>query len=390
MLLVRPLRLAGIVQFATAIALTLAADSEPDHSKHNAVQLEESLVKTCDFKIGGHHFKLCPLFEGDWKSRFKQLEWEEQTPPTVTKTVYKMNLAGPLKVDQTLPEHEQCPPGTWVCKTTINTRPDHRSEAPRILSVVPVVGDIEENKNQEEQFGVFAQFGQSWSQRPDDDLPPLWIRMQGGSYVNEPQRALINLRCNDTVEESDPRFSMTFRGTHFFTWTTSHACSHLHKSNSGGRTRPQHPDKPDAPPADIDTPEELLPPDMSLFPSRSTTSIVLSILAAFLLLTYLVLHPPPLLRRLLSPALTPVVRRLRRSRYATFNTIGESKLLRWAQEDLAIPGDDDYTDDMVNGSGGAWFSAGTGAAGRGLDSEEIPLTPSPKKMSFADYGAAGR
>lgn len=112
--------------------------------------------------------------------------------------------------------------------------------------------------------------------------------------------------------------------------------------------------------------------------------------AAFLLLTYLVLHPPPLLRRLLSPALTPVVRRLRRSRYATFNTIGESKLLRWAQEDLAIPGDDDYTDDMVNGSGGAWFSAGTGAAGRGLDSEEIPLTPSPKKMSFADYGAAGR
>lgn len=107
MLLARPLRLAGIVQLATAIALTLAADSEPDHSKHNAVQLEESLVKTCDFKIGGHHFKLCPLFEGDWKSRFKQLEWEEQTPPTVTKTVYKMSLAGPLKVDKTLPEHEQ-------------------------------------------------------------------------------------------------------------------------------------------------------------------------------------------------------------------------------------------------------------------------------------------
>lgn len=78
MLLSRPLR---VVQVAVALSFTLAADSEPDHSKHNAVQLEESLVKSCDFKIGGHHFKLCPLFEGDWKSRFKQLEWEEQTPP---------------------------------------------------------------------------------------------------------------------------------------------------------------------------------------------------------------------------------------------------------------------------------------------------------------------
>lgn len=59
----------------------------------------------------------------------------------------------------------------------INTRPDHRSEAPRILQVVPVVGDIEENKNQKEQFGVYAQFGQSWSQRPDDDRSsvPLFI-----------------------------------------------------------------------------------------------------------------------------------------------------------------------------------------------------------------------
>lgn len=90
-----------------ALAADSGSGSGPDHSKHNAVQLDESLVKSCDFRIGGHHFKLCPMFEGDWKSRFKYLQWEEQTPPTVTKTTYKMSLGGPLRVNNTLPEHEQ-------------------------------------------------------------------------------------------------------------------------------------------------------------------------------------------------------------------------------------------------------------------------------------------
>lgn len=112
--------------------------------------------------------------------------------------------------------------------------------------------------------------------------------------------------------------------------------------------------------------------------------------AAILLLTYIILRPPPLLRRLLSPFAAPVARQLRRSRYSTFNSIGESKLLRWAQEDLAIQGDDDYSDDLAGGSGSAWFAGGgRGGAGGGRGSEEIPLTPSPKKM-FADYGTATR
>ena len=86
---------------------------------------------------------------------------------------------------------DQCPPGTWICKTgkivlfsspwyhgvmalnlwrvVINTRPSHSSEPPRVLQVIPVAGDIEETKNTKESFGVYAQFGQSWSQRADDD-----------------------------------------------------------------------------------------------------------------------------------------------------------------------------------------------------------------------------
>ena len=83
-------------------------------------------------------------------------------------------------------------------------------------------------------------------------------------------------------------------------------------------------------------------------------------------LGYLALRPPAVLQRHLN-----AIRGARLLR-----GVGETKLLRWAAEDLEMPelGDEDEEDEMVNS--------------RPLADEEIPLRPSRTRLSFVDYGAA--
>jgi hypothetical protein len=83
-------------------------------------------------------------------------------------------------------------------------------------------------------------------------------------------------------------------------------------------------------------------------------------------LGYLALRPPAVLQRYLN-----AIRGARLLR-----GVGETKLLRWAAEDLEMPelGDEDEEDEMVNS--------------RPLVDEEIPLRPSRTRLSFVDYGAA--
>ncbi|EIN05598.1 hypothetical protein PUNSTDRAFT_35083, partial [Punctularia strigosozonata HHB-11173 SS5] len=81
---------------------------------------------------------VCPLL--DPKVKPFVLQWDEETPPTVTTTNYRISISKPLMKDPTLPAHEQCPEGTWICKTVTNRRPDHRSEPPRIVQIIPVAG----------------------------------------------------------------------------------------------------------------------------------------------------------------------------------------------------------------------------------------------------------
>lgn len=72
----------------------------------------------CAFSIGNHNFDLCPVLdgnEGGWK-----VEFERRTPPTVTKTSYRIDLKAPLKKDEALPGHEQVR-GQVVC----SFRPRH-------------------------------------------------------------------------------------------------------------------------------------------------------------------------------------------------------------------------------------------------------------------------
>ena len=64
-----------------------------------------SLAKRCSFQLGKTKFNLCPILEGNdggWT-----VQWETRTPPTVTKTTYRIDLRGPLQRDANVPREEQ-------------------------------------------------------------------------------------------------------------------------------------------------------------------------------------------------------------------------------------------------------------------------------------------
>ncbi|THH17934.1 hypothetical protein EW146_g2971 [Bondarzewia mesenterica] len=373
---------ATIMMFATfvlAIVSSLAAVSAVEVDS-GTVPLK-SLTEGCRFAIGRRNYNLCPLFNGV-RGRRKTMEFENQTPPTVTKVVYDLSLDGPLERNTTLPEHEQVVPMfiSTTCKritAAINRRPDHRSEAPRILQVVPVVANFSKKalSPSSERFAVHAMLGKA----SDEHMPPpLWIHLTGGHYVDKPQKGLIHFICDlNAPDPSEPTFGWSFNGTHTFNWRTKHSCASV-------QAAPQQP-QPTSPPEDAPAedhnppPTEVLdpptehdgqkltePPSLSDGSRHAITTILLCTTAGLFLVGYLIVHPPSPIRR----RLTPYVRSFRRSRFR--GAIGESKLLQWAQEDMALMEEDE----MVNAHGENIF---------GLD-EHIPLKPSPKKGLMSNYG----
>jgi len=256
--------------------------------------------------------------------------------------------------------------------TAVNRRPDHRSEAPRILQIVPVVAnsssDVALSAASTEGFGIYAQLG---SRIGNTTPAPLLIHLHGGQYVNKPQRALFAFHCDPLAEEpSEPVFSWSTNGTHAFTWKTKHACAHMHATPPEPSSDEPSPDA-DTPPPDEGKDLVTTPPLSDRTSKRSITTILLCTAAGVFFLGYLTLHPPQPIRRRIAPYL----RTFRRSRFRS--AISEYKVLHWAQEDLALM--DEEEDEMVN----AHEEGDLGA----LD-EQIPLKPSPKHGLLANYGTA--
>ncbi|TFY62128.1 hypothetical protein EVG20_g6814 [Dentipellis fragilis] len=365
------------ILLAAGLASTLVPASIAADSAGGTGRALKSLVKDCQFAIGDYKFNLCPLFEQQ-DALQQTIVFDTQTPPTVTKTVYKLNLDGPLPKNEKLPDHEQCPDGTWfslflslsVCTyrmhAGINRRPEHEDEDPRIVQVVPVVGS-QSASGDSSKSSSGSGVGITAAMRKSDGKthPYLQIRMDGGHYVDKPQSALLVFGCNHKLEEpTKPSHLWNWNGTHVFTWMTKHACAHAHAADSA----------PDDPPADAPPNDELIetPPERYWTSKHSLTTILLCTVAVLFGFGYTLIHPPAPLRR----RMAPVIRRLRRSRFSS--AVGENKLLRWAQEDLALAGFDEE-DEMVNARGSDDIE--------GWD-EQIPLKPSPKSPAVANYGTA--
>ncbi|KAI0777632.1 hypothetical protein BD413DRAFT_467353 [Trametes elegans] len=337
-----------------------------------------SLTEQCKFTLEGQAFDLCPILDGNdggWT-----LETERRTPPTITKTSYSINLRGPLEKDENAAQHEQCPPGTWICQIVSNRRPFHNDEEPRVLQTVPVAGamNLPNITRYHPGVNITAQLAPP---RQDAHHDVLHIRLHGGFYVYGPQKADLQFICDHDVDEpTKPSVGWNWNGTHTFFWRTKHACG---KQLSPGRATmtathipapTEAPADEDIPPADGELPGDHLadghPLDRSL--SHARLALVLSSFTAMLVLAYLAWFPPARVRQAVSRFVKA------HPRLARFR-VGERVLMRWAYEDLEMEHGDGYgyaegeEDVMVNFAPEA-------------DPEGIPLKPSPRQRAYAGYG----
>ncbi|KAI1798279.1 autophagy-related protein 27-domain-containing protein [Ganoderma leucocontextum] len=332
-----------------------------------------SLAKRCSFKLGETSYDLCPIVEGNeggWTVQFKS-----STPPTVTKTSYRIDLRKPLERDANVPEEEQCPDGTWICQTISNRRPRHDSEDPRVLQVVPVAGAMHLPNITHYRPGVNAT-AQLTPARENPNGRVLHVRLHGGHYMYGPQKADFQFLCDRSVgEPSTPTYAWSWNGTHTFQWRTKHACG-----TQRAVPPPADKDKEPLPPVG-DEDQDVPPPDDESdgqelrgghpFSDRATRMRMILLLSSFTALAtiaYVAWRPPARMRHYVSRFVKA------HPRLARFR-VGERVLVRWAYEDMEMeeayaPGEEDT---MVN-----W---GAGEIGEG-----IPLKPSPRKGHWANYG----
>ena len=67
----------------------------------------EEVVKHCRFALEGQNFDICPILRAGKDSNGWTVVSEKQTPPTITKTYYRISLTGPLSRNASIPEEFQ-------------------------------------------------------------------------------------------------------------------------------------------------------------------------------------------------------------------------------------------------------------------------------------------
>ncbi|GBE84263.1 hypothetical protein BKA93DRAFT_534641 [Sparassis latifolia] len=338
----------------------------------------DSLAEHCRFSLGNQRFNLCPVFEaneGNWV-----VEYEVPTPPTFTKTSYTISLRGALQKNEGVPDHEQCPDGSWICMITSNRRL-FEEEDPRVLQVIPVAGELSlKHRDGSRYHDYFPGLNITADFRRD----VLHVRLHGGYYVYQHQKADLQFICDQDVEEpTNPITSWAWNGTHTFSWRTKHACgetvvtpttsSEQTPTSDSGVPEPTSPPEENGPPDDSEPPDNeqnLIDPDVLAGRSRrSMMTIFICSASVVAILVYALYFPPRRLQHLVTSYVKthPSLLRAR---------VGERVLVRWADEDFVLDGGEE--DVMVNAD--EQFDA--------LD-EQIPLKPSPRRSSvLTNYGSA--
>lgn len=99
-----------------AAAAALQTVTATSHAPHGTGR---PLPRRCAFTVEGWRFDLCPVLnvtrDDGTRRRTRWVSKKEDTPPTVTTTVYQLSLGGPLPRNESRPAEELCPDGTWVC-----------------------------------------------------------------------------------------------------------------------------------------------------------------------------------------------------------------------------------------------------------------------------------
>jgi len=377
------------MRLAALFALSLVLGTT---GKERARVSIDSLADGCRIEFSEEEisFDLCPLFRGHGHLSGVKIV-EEETPPSATTTVLRWNFKGPLDRNESIADEDQCPPGTWICKTISHKYPSKNISL--VTQVVPIAGELSTSSGvpEDTHVDIEASLQDPWGRHD-----ALYVDLYGGFYRGTGQHALFDFRCNNTVSKpTSPSFYGTWSNTHMFRWDTRHACA----------TGPGvYSDKPVEHEKEEDKPDETNPvpsfdgdkPKLSHYRHWALRFAWITAAAIVVGLVYAI-HTDRVSVRM------PSTNRLKRTarsfarwhplafvyRRFTFR-VGEETLVRWAREDedsayIGLDSVDSPIDSQWKR--GASIFAVDNEEGRfvGDDDESIPLHPSPRKGGAKRY-----
>ncbi|KAJ3511444.1 hypothetical protein NLJ89_g4093 [Agrocybe chaxingu] len=386
--------------------LTARGQARPVTLTHTAT--DSDLRRSCTFKLNGNQYDLCPLVGSRRVVEVPSVDADEDnrgegSSLSASRRLYEVALGGlGLSDDRSVmianSEATVCDDDTWVCmldmtyartETAIGvSETQTRGKLFRELRPIPIARKA---RGEKVTFGLDID--------EDDESPaprvyPLRLFI-GGRGIHDRPQAKIDLLCHESDEVA---FLGEERGVHSFVWATPHGCPM--RPRRAGRWKvamidEEGDDKTEPPPDEDDGDGDLLPSNNRRSRRWIAAIIVISVLSVA---CGSILYSSERARHFtaehvasaahaLTPLLSMAAIKLRPvahlvssvttksiSRLATPFRVGDSQLVQWAEEDMAL---DDSEDTMVNG-GGAYDPYELDRwRGDGLD-EYIPLTISPK------------
>ncbi|KAK7052513.1 hypothetical protein R3P38DRAFT_2860752 [Favolaschia claudopus] len=325
--------------FLFTAAVAAAATALPGDTRNAPIVLDSTEI--CRFRTGSGAYDLCPIFGGsaiEWPLLVKGEDGGEHWLQLYTKS---------RSLD------DGCPSGSDLCLISRASGQTSRTFG----AVVPVIYARESTE---------------------------FIRPADGGVE-------LRFICDPQIERGEPMISQATASDNsnvqYLSWRTRIAC------RIGGHESPQSLHAFDAPapsgqdsedPSENNEGEDLLESDRQR-KSRRSTAIVFAVVSIVIISISIISYRyPDHLNLFFSTRIKPLLHRLSPENLPRFSLphslkpAGESRLLRWAQEDLEL--DEDI---MVNGSDAYYESDDLG-------DESIPLRPSPRKggRSVKNYGSA--
>jgi len=333
-----------ILLFFTAI-IPAAIAALSGLSRHTPIVIDST--ETCQFHVGAKQYDLCPILGG------AAVQWP---------LLVKGNHAGyrfHFGLDSGTPD-DTCPSGTRICIISENISEPHRAIGPSSIITVSM-----------EEFDQF-----------------ITLKFSGGVKDAAEVRLLCDPRAQIQMEE--PVFSGIENGLYSFTWRTKYACeTGIRASDSGPNVLEMESDMPPSEdtsePSEPDEGQDQLLDSERQRKSRRSTAIIFAVISIIIIsLSIISYKHPDRLNFFFSEHIKPILHRLSLDHFPRFSLphslkpAGESRLVRWAQEDLEL--DEDV---MVNGNDAYDEPEDAG-------DEYIPLRPSPRKGGrlVKNYGSA--
>ncbi|KAF7377974.1 hypothetical protein MSAN_00221300 [Mycena sanguinolenta] len=335
------------MMFSLFAAIITAAAAAPGLFRHTPILIDSTEV--CQFSVGSKQYNLCPIF--------RSAAWQSLLPVKGDETEYRSHLG--LDSDNDHPSDDPRLPGT---RTRIGVNSAEDPSGTPMGSHVIVVDTKESDEFITLRFGGDAEHA-----------------------------ADVQLICDSQIQLGEPVFLGLDNDLHHFIWRTKHACKTGLLPTDDQSNLNALDMESDSPPSDDNSdpsePEEgedqLLDSDRQRQLRRSTAIIFAVIFIIIISLSIISYRHSDRLNSFFSTNIKPIFHRLSLDHLPRFSLphslkpAGESRLVRWAQEDLEL--DEDI---MVNGSDAYYEPEDT-------NDENIPLRPSPRKGGrFKNYGTA--